>query len=228
MFGMRGFAKNPRKPATSFYDRFDPPGTGFAGAATVAADGDHVIISSGFSNSVQVLDPATGAILFDTRGLAAPTNAIRHGDTVVATQLAFGNVVDAENPADVLLGGLFVPLGLASDGDTLYVGDWAAGTVWAVSDSGTSLLASGLVLPEGLAVDGDQLLVVETGLKQVTAIDLATGDLSAAIVGLDYSDRVPENFFPYGMMAGVAVGNDGSIFVSDDGVNTVYEFRRPR
>jgi hypothetical protein len=78
-----------------------------------------------------------------------------------------------------------------------------------------------------LAVDGDRLRAVETGRQQVTAIDLDTGEQSAAIVGLDFTARVPERFFPFGSMSGVAVGPNNSIFVSDDGVNTVHRFRRP-
>jgi hypothetical protein len=46
------------------------------------------------------------------------------------------------------------------------------------------------------------------------------------IVGLDFSARVAEGFFPYGLMSGVAVGSDRSIYVSDDGVSKVYRFRR--
>jgi hypothetical protein len=46
------------------------------------------------------------------------------------------------------------------------------------------------------------------------------------IVGLDYSDPMPEGFFPFGIMSGVTVGANNSIYVSDDGVNKVYEFRR--
>ena len=240
-FALRGIDKNPRKFATSFYDRFDQPGDGFAGASTVAPDGDNLILSSGFSGAVQVLDPATGAIVFDTRDLATPTNALRHGDTLVAAQLGDApdpaSVVNAEDPSEVFISGssvpLFVPLGLASDGDTLYVGDWATGIVWAISDTGPTLLAvlqppdpAGRGL-EGLALDGDRLLAVETGREQVTAIDLATGQQSVVIDGLDFSARVPEGFFPFGSMSGVAVGPDNSIFVSDDGVNTVYRFRRP-
>jgi sugar lactone lactonase YvrE len=226
LFALRGFEWNPKEWATSFYDRFSPPGTAFGGATSVAADGDDLVITSGFSNSLQVMDPATGAISLDIRTLAGPTNAIRHGDMLVASQLLAGDVVDAENPTDVLVDGLAVPLGLASDGETLYVGDWALGNVWEVDDGPPTLLADGLMFPEGLAVDGDRLLVVETGAQQVTAVDLATGDKSAVITGLDYTARNPEGFFPYGSMSGVAVGPDRSIFVSDDGVNKVYEFRR--
>jgi sugar lactone lactonase YvrE len=226
LFALRGFESNPKEWATSFYDSFAPPGTGFGGATTVVADGDNLIISSGFANTVQVMNPATGAVSLDIRTLAAPTNAIRHGDMLVAAQLLAGNVVDAENPTEVLIDSLAVPLGLASDGETLYVGDWATGDLWAVADGGTSLLTSGLMFPEGLAVDGERLLVVETGAQQVTAVDLATGDRSAVIVGLDYTGRTPEAFFPFGIPSGVAVGADRSIYVSDDGVNQVYEFRR--
>ncbi len=100
--------------------------------------------------------------------------------------------------------------------------------MWAVHDDGRVVpLATGLEGLEGMVVDGDRLLVVETGRQQVTAIDLMTGAMSPVIVGLDYSDRVPEGFFPFGLMSGVAVG-DRSIYVSDDGVNKVYEFRRGR
>lgn len=136
-------------------------------------------------------------------------------------------MVNAENPAEVVLDGLFVPLGLASDGDTLFVGDWATGIVWAVNDAGAAPLASGLAFPEGMAVDGDRLLVVETGLQQVTAIDLATGDTYPVIVGLDCSDCSPEGFFPFGMMSGVDV-TDRWIYVSGDGVNLVYKFDKHR
>ena len=51
--------------------------------------------------------------------------------------------MNAEDPSEVFIENtpatpLFVPLGLASDGDTLYVGDWATGIVWAISDAGTA------------------------------------------------------------------------------------------
>jgi sugar lactone lactonase YvrE len=226
LFAMNGFT-NGKTPTMSFYDRFLPPGVGFAGATTVVPDGDNLLLTSGFANALQVFDPATGTVSLDIRTLAGVTNAVRHNGDIVATQIALGNVVNAENPAEVLLDELFVPLGLASDGDTLYVGDWASGIVWAVDGAGASPLATGLAFPEGMAIDGDRLLVVETGRRQVTAIDLATGDTSPVIVGLDYSDGIPEGFFPFGIMSGVAVG-ERSIYVSDDGVNKVYEFRRHR
>ena len=166
-FSVRELASS-RNPVTSYYDRFDPPFVGPASANTVAVDGDHLITTGWFSNAVQVLDADSGAVIEDIRTLDVPSNAIRHGDRLVAAQIGAANVVDA-NTGEVVLGGVLAyPLGLASDGATLYVSDWALGQVWAVPDGAPpELLASGLAGPEGLAVDGDRLLVVEAGADRV-------------------------------------------------------------
>lgn len=234
LFALRGYTRD-KQPTTSFYDRVLAPGAGFAGATAVMADGDDLLITSGFSNSVQLLDPSNGSVSLDVRDLFGVTNAIRHEGAIVAAQLATGagdaSVVTVDG-RDVLLDSsmtgfvpLFVPLGLATDGDTLYVGDWATGIVWAVDGGTAQPIAAGLSGPEGMVVDGDRLLVIETGRQQVTGIDLATGEMAPVIVGLDYSDRVPDEFFPWGFLSGVAV-HDGWIYVSDDGVNQVYKFKR--
>ncbi|MFN3258913.1 MAG: hypothetical protein ACE37B_24815 [Ilumatobacter sp.] len=226
-FVMRGFsAADPARLETSFYDRFAAPGEAFAGAGSVSADGDNLIVANAFSGSVQVLDPATGDVLEDVRDVVFPVNALRHGPRLVAAQAGGGNVVNANDLTDVLIGDLAIPLGLASDGTTLYVGDWATGDIWVVDDAGPRVLAAGLAQPEGMAVDGDRLLVVETGAQQIVAIDLATGDTSPVITGLDFSAPVVEGFLPTGMLSGVAIGPDGAIYVSDDGVNSVYRFER--
>ena len=179
-----------------------------------------------FSNSLQVLDPSTGAVLEDIRDLATPTNAIRHGSQLIAAQGGAGNVVDAAT-RDELLGGLALPLGLASGGDTLYVSDYFTGKVWAVPDVGhVFVLADGLSSPVGVALDGGRLLVVEEGRDQVSAIDLVSGDVTTVITGLDLGSRVVPGALPNGIFNGVTVGPNGSIYVSADGANAVYEFNR--
>ena len=101
LFAMRGYTRG-KQPTTSFYDRFSAPGAGFAGATTVVADGDDLLITGGFSNTLQVLDPETGAVSLDIRDLAGVTNAMRHQGDVVAAQLVTGSgdasVVKAEDP----------------------------------------------------------------------------------------------------------------------------------
>jgi sugar lactone lactonase YvrE len=153
-----------------------------------------------------------------------PTNAIGHGDALVAAAVGTGSVVDAKT-GDVLISGLFLPRGLALDGDTLYVGDWATGLIWAVSGGGTSIVASGLVTPEGLALDGDRLLVVEEQLGRITAIDLASGDKTTVIDGLELGYRTIPGGLPTGAFNGVAVTPDGSIIVPEDIANTVTVYK---
>ncbi|MFW2382870.1 MAG: spondin domain-containing protein, partial [Acidimicrobiales bacterium] len=228
LFVLRGYGE-AADPVASFYDRFAPPGTGFGGATSVYADGDLLVTSTTFGNNVQVFNPATGEVAEDFRNLAGPTNAIMHGDRLVASQLGAdpavgGSVVDART-GDVLLEGLPTPVGLASDGTTLYVSDWATGTVTAVDDAGSSVIASGLSGPEGLAVDGNRLLVVEEGLDQVSAIDLASGEVTAVIVGLDLGPPPIEGFAPFGSVTGVTVDSDGIIYVTQDGeTNALLKF----
>ena len=227
-FSIRGIGPD-NEPATSFYDRNAPPGTEPATGFSVSADGDQLITSSWFGNVVSVFDPATGEVATDIRTLAAPLNAIRHGDRLVAAQGGLpegNNVVDAET-GEELIGGLALPLGLASDGETLYVSDWVLGTVFAVGPDGEAVpLASELAFPEGLALDGDRLLVVEEGLDRVAAIDLASGEISTVVEGLDLGERVIPGALPYGSFNGVAVGPLGEIVVTEDGTNTVYRFTR--
>ncbi|NNF56125.1 MAG: CHRD domain-containing protein [Acidimicrobiales bacterium] len=228
LFAMRGYGDGA-DPVASFYDFFAPPGTAFGGANTVFAYGDLLVTSTTFGNNVQVLNPATGEVLEDYRNIAGPTNAIIHGDRLVASQLgatpgSSGSVVDARS-GEIIVDGLVFPVGLASDGDTLYVSDWATGVVTAVTDSGSSVIADGLTGPEGLAVDGDRLLVVEEGLDQLSAIDLESGDVSAVITGLDLGPPVLEGFAPFGSVTGVAVGEDGAIYVTQDNVvNALLKF----
>ncbi|MFP3882923.1 MAG: hypothetical protein ACLFWH_11490 [Actinomycetota bacterium] len=104
--------------------------------------------------------------------------------------------------------------------------DWGLGNVWSVSAAGTDLLAEGLAQPEGLALDGDRLVVVEEGKDRVVAIDLDTGSFEVVVEGLQLGSRVVPGAFPNGIFNGIAVGENGSIYISEDVTNTVLEFKR--
>lgn len=118
-YSLRRFGSS-RNPDLSSYAHLSPPDP--ADADTVSADGDSVITTGTITNSVQVRDARTGHVLQDFRTLAVPVNAIRFGDTLAVAQVGAGDVVDALAGTE-LLGGLLYPLGLATDGHTLYLSD---------------------------------------------------------------------------------------------------------
>jgi sugar lactone lactonase YvrE len=117
---------------------------------TVFRDGDHLVLTSWFANVVQVWDPATRKMVESYDDFTTPLNAIRfRGDLVIAelgTAAGEARVVRAPSgdPSrrEVLMDattGLQYPLGLAAKEATLWVGDWATGTIWHVAADGQPL-----------------------------------------------------------------------------------------
>lgn len=230
-FALKRFTKG--NLTSTIYDRFDPPGQGMSGPNTVAPFGRNLIITGYFSNVLQVIDAKSGAVSQDVRDLKTPTNAIVHGNDIAVAQAGSangtgpGSVVKLSDRS-VLLDGLTLPTGLASNGTTLYVADWTTGNVWSVGPSGKALLAAGFNHPEGMALtaDGRKLLVVEEGIDQVTSLDLTNGNRRvAARVAL--GDHYPPGLQPYGQFTGIAVAPDGSFWVSSDIDNVLYHYAAP-
>ena len=196
-----------------------------ATAMTVAVDDDHLLVSSWFANVVEVWDPETETVLGAMPDFAVPLNAIRfRGDYVVAELMTASVVLAPEkdpSPSQrvTLASGLGIPIGLAKTDDDLFVSDWATGMVLQIISDGEVLseptvVATGLKAPEGLAVDlnGD-LLVVETGTGRLLRIDLGTGQVSTVAEGLEAGRAPPEGAIPTWVLAGVAVGPSGAIYV---------------
>lgn len=209
----------------TFYDRFDAPGEGMSGPNTVAVDGPNLILTGFFSNFLQVMDAKTGAILKDVRDLKTPTNAIAYkGDIAVSEK---GGDVLRLSDRSVLIDGLDLPTGLATDGTTLYVADWKSGGIWAVGPAGKKQVAYGLNHPEGLAVAPDgKLLVAEEGLSQVTSVDLTNGD-RRAVAHVAMGRHYAPGLIDYNMLTGIAIDPKGGFWVTSDHDNVVYRFAYP-
>lgn len=193
---------------------------------TASMDGEHVVVSSWFGGAVQVWDPLSDRVL-EHYPMPVPLNAIRFQDDLVVADLGLGGVVWASDHTVILpMDGerVFVPAGLATDGETLWVGDWATGVVWQVGFDGKAPsaplpVASGLANPEGLALAGDgSLLVVEAGAGRLSRIDLTTGAVSVIADGLETGFPAPAGLPPTYALGGVAIAPSGAIYASGTGV----------
>ena len=214
----------------------DVTGVGLSNPLTVAPDGDHLILSSWFNNSVQIWDPVADTQVAIHRDFAVPMNAMRFQGDLVVAQLGTGSVVrrDAAGATSTLAGGLVYPTGLAATDDDLWVADWATGVVWQVVADGAVLVpmrpvATGLQFPEGMAVDRDgTLLVVESaapGAGRLSRIDPATGTVTPVLEGLATGMQGSATMPPSFALSSVTVSGSGTLAVTGDMGNVVYRLR---
>lgn len=202
------------------------------GPNTVAVDGDNLLTSSLFGNSVLIWNPTTQELVAEYYDFNMPLNAVRFQGDLVVAELGTGSVVRASSadPAQrtTIADGFVKPMGLAAGDENMWVSDRDTGKVWQIIADGEAmeeplLIAKGLYRPEGivLAPDG-RLLVAETGTDRLLAIDLATGAQSTIAKDLGFSPIYPEGMIPWGMMSGIAVSPSGMIYVTADEANVVY------
>jgi len=195
---------------------------------TIAVDGDRAVVSSWVLSAVQVWDPMTGEILAHYQIPNVPLNAILFQGDLVIAELMSGQVVRIDaSGSSTPIGQFGMPVGLAATDDDLWVGDFATGTVSQLVRDGALLdlpdiVAGDLDGPEGLAVgqDGD-LLVVESAAGRLSRIDLATGEVSTLVEGLQFLPATPGDV-PTLAFNGVTVAPSGAIYLTEDGTNTLY------
>jgi sugar lactone lactonase YvrE len=199
---------------------------GVTSPITVSADGENLIVSSWFGNSVQVWNPESRQVVENHPEFAVPLNAVRFQGDLVVAELGTHSLVRV-TPAGrtTLTDQLYVPVGLAVSGDKLWVSDWASGMVWQILPA-MMPVATGLAGPEGLAVEHDgHLLVVESKLGRLSRIDVTTGVVTTIADGLDLGAPGVPNMPPTWVFNGVAVGPSGAIYVTGDKTNVLYRLR---
>jgi hypothetical protein len=161
-----------------------------------------------------------------------PMNAIDFkGDLIVAelgTTAGAASILRVGKNGTITLAGvsnnLYLPVGLASDNNNLWVSDAVTGMVWQIFEAGNMVpVASGFSSPEGLSLDKHgNLLVVEAGVNRLSRINLATGAIGIVKEGLENGDLGILGTPPTFTMNGVAVGKFGRIFTTGDRGNVIY------
>ncbi len=205
---------------------------GMIPALSLSGDGQNLIITSNlFGGMVQIWNPDTGVAVETHANFKQPTNAIRFQDNIVVADMGIGSVVKLTDRTP-LIEGLKVPAGLAAKGNDLYVGDWKTGIIWKVVEAGVVLnpariATQNLVQPEGIAFDNEgKLLVVEVGKKRLLRIDLETNTSFVVAQDLEIGLTAPEGATPtWVAMSSVAVSKSGTLYVTGDVGNVIYEIK---
>ena len=202
----------------------------------VGLSATHFALTSWFTGTVQLVERSTLKTSAVLHGLKAPFDAIPMSDgSVIYLEIATGNITRASGDkfADkkIIAQGLAGPVQmvLAKDG-ALYVTE-AAGRLTRVSlaDGVKTTVAEGLALPEGLAeTPWGSFIVAESAAQRLVEIDPANGTRRTVAdklpIGLPGGPGMPP---PY-VVTGVAVGTDGSIYMSADLNNAIYRIRPQR
>jgi sugar lactone lactonase YvrE len=195
----------------------------------------HVLLTSWFSNTVEKVDRKTGKLVASLGDFAAPTDAIEMADgTLYVAEIASSNLVkvsadgkERSTVAKELRGPVSVARG---KDDLIYITEIAAGAVTEinVATGARRVVADGLAGPEGIAVGpAGRLFVAEVGQKRVVAIDPVTGAKTVIASNLDIG-LAPYPGGPPGLITtGVAVGANGTVYVSSDIRNALYKLTPP-
>jgi len=196
----------------------------------------HFALTSWFSGSVQLVDRATLKTSAIIHGLKAPMDAIPMPDgSVIFMEIATGSVTRASGDKfaqrKVVAQGLAGPVQMVIGRDgALYVTE-AAGKLTRINmaDGSKTTVAEGLALPEGLAqTPWGSFIVAETAARRLTEIDPANGSRRTVAenlqIGLPGGPGMPPSY----VITGVAVGGDGTIYMSADRNNALYRIRPAR
>lgn len=159
--------------------------------------------------------------------------ALAEDGAAVVAEAGTGRVLSVKDGAvEVLATGLNEPMGVAIDGDgSIYVSECHAGRVVKVSGGRAETVVDGLKDPQGIAVRGDELVILDALAKELVAFNLASGSRRILASGLPvgappgvtpkFLRGIPPLSGPMGPFAGLAVGADGTLYISGDAEGSV-------
>lgn len=157
---------------------------------------------------------------------------------VVFAEYGAGRVHVAEGgTVREIANGLDKPMGVAVDGHTAYVAEAGAGRIVRLRQgSPVESVAEGFGRPEGLCLFEGKLIVVDVEKKAVFAVDPDGGKVEALAENLPVGAPAgvkPKLLGPIGDMAGpmipfagIAVGDDGTLYVAGDAEGSVLVLRK--
>jgi hypothetical protein len=145
--------------------------------------------------------------------------------------------VNSKGDVSIVAQGLGRPAGVAAAADgSCYVSEANAGRVVKLN-GGKTTVVEGLQTPHGVALANDQLLILDVGSKQLISFSLSTKQKQTLVSGLPVGaapgvtpkplmgvpDLIPGPLSPF---AGLAVSNDGTIYIAGDGEGSVLAVKK--
>ncbi|MBS9376087.1 SMP-30/gluconolactonase/LRE family protein [Rhodococcus sp. B50] len=215
---------------------FSPGYPGYARGVTAIGNGEFLVSGNG---AVSRYNPgmAEGEILAEGLDQAYGVAVSPAGNVAVA-DLGAGTVEWVHSgKTERLAGNLNRPIDVAFTANgTCLIAESGAGRIVAATGSGIDVVVDGLEEPHGIVVHDDILYIVDVGAKSVVAVDLETK--ARTIVALNVPVGAPEGVetkplkgLPplsgaQGPFAGIAVGPDGTIYISADAEGSVLALRK--
>jgi sugar lactone lactonase YvrE len=193
---------------------------------TRTIDGNRPIYAIPFGNDVVVSELETHSVVSISpdgkrKTLAAPLSYLKGAstegkDSWMPNWLKVAVVKVVAKMSD----GMVYPSGIATQGKNLWVADWFKGEILQVIADGEVLarpkvVARNLKGPEGIAIDKDgSLLAVESKIGRLDKINPSSGEKIVLAENLKTGEKPGFKAPPSYYFSGVAVGSDGSIYVS--------------
>jgi sugar lactone lactonase YvrE len=202
----------------------------------VSVNAKHVLLSSWFTNSVEVIDRVTGKPLDMLHDFKTPSDVLELDDgTILVLEMTTGSLLKVKGPGGkdrtVVASDLKGPVAMASAGaGAVYVSEIGTGSILriALANGAKTVVVRDLKGPEGLDVAPDgRIIAAEVGLRRVVAIDPKTGAITPLAVNLAIGLEGNKVGVPQYVPTGVAVSKSGAIYVSSDRKNAIYKLTPP-
>jgi DNA-binding beta-propeller fold protein YncE len=163
--------------------------------------------------------------------------ALMPSGALATAELGTGRIVMIDNgTSGVLASGLEDPVGIAIDDDgACYVAEAGAGRISKIAGGHKATVLDGLGKPHGLLLSANSLFVVDAAKAELVAYDLDRRVRTTIAAHLPVGDPpgivrsplrgCPPFVGPLGPFAGIAMGADGTLFVSGDAEGSVLAVR---
>jgi sugar lactone lactonase YvrE len=218
---------------------FSPGWPGYIRGLTAVGDGEFIVTSSEGQVSRYRPASAESELLVDGLGQLYGV-AVSSNGAIATTDLAGGTVYSVSGgKAEEVASDLAQPIDVTFTPDgTLLVSESGAGRIVAVTGSGTDTIVDGLESPHGILVHDGLLYIVDVGAKTLVSVDLESK--VREVVAHNLPVGAPEGVTPkplvgiapfsgpQGPFAGIAVGPDGTLYISGDADGSVIALRKQR